>query len=128
MTGHRYHVRPMNTIYLFIQSYTHDGRIGVLVEFEFELLVTANEPEFITTSKDIAMHIAALAPRDVESLLAQPFVRDAESSVAQRLLALSAHVEDRVRVKRYVRWSNEVAGPTERQPEPPGAPAMALRG
>ena len=117
----------MNTAYNFIQSYTHDGRIGVLVEFEFELSVTASEPEFLVVSKDIAMHIAALAPRDVKTLLAQPFVKGEHLSVSERLAEASVRVEDRVKVKRYVRWVAESDEPQQEQPEPPAAPAAALR-
>ncbi len=49
-----------------VESYIHgDGRIGVLVEVNIETDFAAKNEEFKSFVKDIAMHIAAVAPRYV---------------------------------------------------------------
>lgn len=46
-----------------IESYLHGGKIGVLVEVYSETDFVARNPEFKMLAHDIAMHIAASAPR-----------------------------------------------------------------
>lgn len=48
-----------------IGSYVHDGRIGVLVEVNCETDFVARNEIFTTLVKDIALHIAASAPKYV---------------------------------------------------------------
>src|ERR1700757_2758338 len=45
-----------------IGSYNHDGRIGVLVEVNCETDFVARGEIFAELVKDVAMHIAAVAP------------------------------------------------------------------
>src|SRR5437773_10005218 len=116
----------MKHAYRFIQGYTHNGRIGVLVEFGFELSVTAQAQAFAGISKDLAMHIAATNPESIEALLAQPFVKDDSVTVEQWLSEASVALEDKVEISRFVRWDTEPgAGPTA--PGPPSGPAVVMR-
>lgn len=46
-----------------IESYLHGGKIGVLVEIYSETDFVARNPEFKMLAHDLAMHIAASAPR-----------------------------------------------------------------
>ena len=53
----------------YIDSYAHDHRIGILVEFGFATELTARVPEVVTFRTDVALHIACLlytspSPRD----------------------------------------------------------------
>ena len=45
-----------------IESYVHDGRIGVLVQINCETDFVARTDDFKQFAKDIAMHVAATAP------------------------------------------------------------------
>lgn len=49
-----------------IGSYVHNGRIGAIVEVNSETDFVGNNEEFQTFVKDIAMHIAAVAPKYVK--------------------------------------------------------------
>ena len=111
----------------FIQGYTHSGRIGVLVELVSQLSATAQVPAFANVAKDLAMHIAATAPQDVESLLAQPFVKDASTTVEQWLAAAAATVDDKIEIERFIRWDTEPTANPGQPSEPPSGPAVAMR-
>jgi elongation factor Ts len=50
-----------------IQSYVHDGRIGVMVEVNCETDFVGKNKDFIEFSKDIAMHIAASDPKFIKA-------------------------------------------------------------
>lgn len=45
-----------------IQSYIHNGKVGVLVEVDCETDFVARNDAFVGFAKDVAMHIAALGP------------------------------------------------------------------
>lgn len=109
----------------FIQSYTHHGRIGVLVEFSTGLSVTTAMDAFLDLSRNLAMHIAASNPDSVAALLQQPFVKDQGCSVREHLAQVSRNVDDEVGVIRFVRWDHSSARP-EIEP-PPERPAVAMR-
>ncbi len=48
-----------------VEAYIHNGKYGALVEVNSETDFVANNDEFKTFVKDVAMHIAASAPRYV---------------------------------------------------------------
>ncbi len=49
-----------------IESYVHDNRIGVLVEINCETDFVAKNEKFLDLAKDVAMHVAAVAPLYVD--------------------------------------------------------------
>jgi len=108
-----------------IDSYIHNGRVGVLVELSAESDYATRTDEFKTLARDIAMHIAASSPLSVASLLEQPFIKEPACSVGQLIAKLSSSLRERVSVVRFVRWDTEFVQPAE--PEPPKSPAVALR-
>ena len=110
-----------------IHAYVHQGRIGVLVEIATETDFAARTDEFAGLCRDIAMHIAASAPSDIDALLAQPFVKDDATTVAQRIAIVSTQLAKRIAIKRFVRWDQAIP-PIVLPPEPPKQPAVILRG
>jgi len=108
-----------------IDSYVHNGRVGVLVELSAESDYATQTDVFKTLAKDIAMHIAASTPLSVASLLEQSFVKEPTCSVGQLLAKVSSSLRERVSVVRFVRWDTESMQPA--QPEPPRNPAVAMR-
>ena len=60
----------------FIQSYVHQGRIGVLIEFGLETWLVTESDRFLQLSHSLAMHVAACDPDTMDTLLEQPFVKD----------------------------------------------------
>lgn len=88
-----------------VESYIHNGnKIGVVVELNCETDFVARSDDFIKFSKDLAMHIAAMNPENVESLLAQPYVRDASKTIKDLLNELVAKIGENTVINRFVRY------------------------
>ena len=59
-----------------VEAYIHHGnKIGVVVEVNCETDFVARNEEFIRFSRDVAMHIAAMNPENVQALLVGRFIR-----------------------------------------------------
>lgn len=114
-----------------IEAYVHaGGRIGVLVELASETDFVARNPEFRELARNIAMQVAAMAPRVVSEqdlslderdelvrefgdeerafeaavLLRQPYIRDTSKRVGDLVTALAASTGENVRVRRIARF------------------------
>ena len=107
-----------------VEAYVHhDGRIGSLVEVDCETDFVARTPEFQQFCRDVAMHVAAMAPRYVRPedasakehaspealkavcLLEQPFVKDQGTTVKDLLKSLIAKTGENVVIRRFVKFS-----------------------
>lgn len=86
-----------------IGSYNHDGRIGVLVEVNCETDFVARNDIFKELVKDLAMHIAASEPADIEALLEQPFVKNPDQTVADLVKDRAARLGENIIVRRFSR-------------------------
>jgi elongation factor Ts len=105
-----------------IESYIHNGRVGVLIELALDTSFTARMAEVGNLAKDIALHVAAAAPDSLETLLQQPFVKDAAITVGDLLANTSDHLGEHITVTRFVRWDSE--GPSTPS-IPPNEPVAA---
>lgn len=111
-----------------IESYIHfGGNIGVLVEVNCETDFVARNDLFKKFAKDIAMHIAAMAPeylsqdqipegtlQNVEDkddyikrtcLLGQAFIKDSSLTVADYLKKVVSQTGENIKIKRFVRFA-----------------------
>jgi len=88
-----------------IGSYSHDGRIGVLVEVNCETDFVAKTDEFKDLVKDLTLHIAASDPKDVKELLKQEFVKDPSKSVDDYVKEHIAKLGENIVVRRFERFA-----------------------
>ena len=109
-----------------IESYVHRGRIGVLVEFEFEDSLLSGVDDFLAFTRDVAQHIAASNPRDIGDLLQQGFVKDPDTTIETLLRRQILKFGDNIKITRFTRWDTEVATP-ENDDEPPKGPAVLMK-
>lgn len=86
-----------------VGTYSHDGRIGVVVEVNCETDFVAKTDEFKELVKDLTLHIAASEPKDVKDLLAQPFVKDPELTVEDYIKQHIAKLGENIVVRRFSR-------------------------
>ncbi len=106
-----------------IEAYVHNGnKIGVLLEVNSETDFVARNDAFIQFSKDVAMHIAAMAPKYIKKddvpaellatgvdtsaicLLEQPFVKDASKCIQDLLNELVAKMGENIIIGRFARY------------------------
>lgn len=88
-----------------IASYIHSTkRIGSLVELHCETDFVANTAEFQKLAQELALHIAGMNPKDVEELLAQPYVRDPSVPVKDIIAQTVGSVGEHIEVVRFTRY------------------------
>ena len=88
-----------------VEAYVHHGnKIGVIVEVNCETDFVARSEDFCTFTRDVAMHIAAMDPPNVQVLLGQPFVKDAGKTIQDLLNELVAKIGENIVVGRFARF------------------------
>jgi elongation factor Ts len=88
-----------------IASYIHTGEtVGALVELSCETDFVAKNQDFKQLAKDIAMHVTAFIPEDVETLVSQPFILDASITIQGKLDEAVQKFGERTVVTRFVRY------------------------
>ena len=86
-------------------TYIHTGgKLGVMVEINCETDFVARSEDFCRFTRDLAMHIAAMNPADVQGLLQQPFVKDPGKSIQDLLNELVAKIGENTIIGRFVRF------------------------
>lgn len=89
-----------------VEVYMHGkGRIGVMVEVNCESDFVARNPEFKDLAHDIALQISAMAPKSVEELLEQNFIKDDSQKISQLVISKIAKLGENIQIKRFIRYS-----------------------
>lgn len=93
-----------------VQSYIHAGnRIGVLVELDCETDFVARTDRFIDFARDLALHIAAVAPLAVSDDDVPTAVRDREERIATEQAAdRPENVRERIVQGKLEKWLDDV--------------------
>src|ERR1700722_1104612 len=86
-----------------VESYVHNERIGVLLHLSAETDFVVRSEPFKGLAHDLAMHIAAAAPKDVGELLAQPYVKDESHTVKDVVGQVIAKVGENITVGEFYR-------------------------
>lgn len=87
-----------------IETYTHLGRIGAMVEVNCETDFVARNDDFKIFVHDLVLHVASMNPTDLEELLSQPFFNDESVTVRQRLDQLVGKIGENIQIKRFARF------------------------
>lgn len=87
-----------------VESYTHAGRIGVMVEVNCETDFVARNPDFATFAHDVALQISSMAPTNTDELLAQDFIKDSSKTVGALLTEMTAKMGEKLVIGRFMRW------------------------
>lgn len=87
-----------------LESYVHNGRVGVLLELRCETDFVARTDDFKNLAHDLVMQIAAMNPENVEALLAQPFVKDSSKTVEAVIKQVIGKIGENMKVERFMRY------------------------
>jgi elongation factor Ts len=88
-----------------IEAYIHGGgKVGVLVELLCETDFVAKTDEFKHLAKEIAMQVAAMNPKDVETLLQQEYIRDGSLTIEKMVKNVIGKLGENITVKRFIRF------------------------
>jgi len=95
-----------------ISSYIHaNGRVGVMVEVQCETDFVARNDDFQAFGKEIALHIAAAAPKYVSAAEIDPAAEAAERTVFEQKAAEDGkpeQVRDKIVEGQLAKWRKEV--------------------
>ena len=86
-----------------VGTYSHDGRIGVVVEVNCETDFVAKTDEFKELVKDICLQICSMNPKDVDELLTQPFCKLPDMPVGDHVKQHIAKLGENIVVRRFSR-------------------------
>lgn len=86
-----------------IETYSHGGKVGVLVELLCETDFVAKTDDFKTLAHEVALQVASMNPENVEELLAQDYIRDNSQKVEGLIKAAVAKLGENIQVGRISR-------------------------
>jgi elongation factor Ts len=87
-----------------VEAYIHNnGKVGALLELNCETDFVARNEEFKNLAHDLAMHIAAMNPQDLEELLSQPFVKDEQKTIDDLIKEAIAKLGENIKIGKFVR-------------------------
>lgn len=84
-----------------VEAYSHNGKLGVLVEVNCETDFVARNSDFRTFVHDMALQIVAMKPESVEELLTQEFIKDPSLKVEDLLHSLVGKIGEKIVIKRF---------------------------
>jgi elongation factor Ts len=87
-----------------LEAYIHQNRVGVLLDIHAETDFVVRSAPFRELAHELAMQIAAMDPKDVPALLAQPYIKDATMTVEALVKSTVAKVGENIAVARFVRY------------------------
>jgi len=88
-----------------VDCYIHqNGRIGAMASVLCETDFVAKTSEFKNLAHEIAMQVASMNPKDVDSLLKQDYIRDASKTVGELIKEAIAKLGENIVVKEFKRF------------------------
>jgi elongation factor Ts len=86
-----------------VETYVHNDRIGVMLRLSAETDFVVRSEPFKELAHDLAMHIAAAAPKNVEELMAQAYIKDESRTIKDIVGDVIAKVGENVAVGEFYR-------------------------
>ena len=89
-----------------IETYVHGGgKVGVMLELLCETDFVARNSDFKSLAHEIAMHIAAMDPKNMEDLLKQNYIRDMSLTVETLIKQHIAKIGENIVLKKFERYA-----------------------
>ncbi|MCR4305839.1 MAG: translation elongation factor Ts [Candidatus Daviesbacteria bacterium] len=86
-----------------VDTYSHGGKVGVLVELLCETDFVARTEDFKNLAHELTLQIASMNPASVEELLSQEYIRDNSLTVDQLIKGVVGKVGENIQVGRFER-------------------------
>lgn len=88
-----------------VEVYSHGGgRIGVMIELLCETDFVARNSDFKDLAHEIAMHIAAMDPSDLDELMKQAYIRDVKVTIEDLVKQHIAKIGENIVIGRFTRF------------------------
>jgi elongation factor Ts len=86
-----------------VETYSHGGRVGVLVEVLCETDFVAKTEDFRGLAHEIALQIASMRPENIEDLLKQDYIRDPSQKVEDLVKSVIGKLGENIQIGRFER-------------------------
>lgn len=86
-----------------VEVYSHNGKVGVLVELLCETDFVAKTEEFKNLAHELVLQVASMNPASVEELLNQEYIRDESLTIDQLIKSVVAKLGENIQVGRFKR-------------------------
>ncbi len=86
-----------------IDVYSHNGKVGVLVELLCETDFVARTEDFKNLAHELSLQVASMNPSSVEELQAQEYIRDNSLTIDQLIKSVSGKLGENIQVGRFER-------------------------
>ena len=86
-----------------VDVYSHNGKVGVLIEVLCETDFVARTEDFKNLSHELSLQIASMNPSSVEDLLSQEYIRDNSLKVDQLVKSVSGKLGENIQIGRFER-------------------------
>jgi len=89
-----------------VASYVHTtGQVGAMVLLSSETDFVSKNEEFTALARDIAMHAAAMQPKDIAELLGQQYIKDPSKTIAEMVSGAVQKFGERIEVSQLAFFS-----------------------
>lgn len=86
-----------------VDVYSHDGKVGVMVELLCETDFVARTDDFKLLAHELSLQIASMNPTSLETLLAQQYIRDDSLTVDALIKSIAGKLGENIQVGRFDR-------------------------
>lgn len=86
-----------------VETYSHGGKVGVLVELLCETDFVAKTDDFKELAHELALQIASMKPESVGELLEQDYIRESGQKVEDLIKSKIAKLGENIQVGRFER-------------------------
>lgn len=87
-----------------ISYYVHaNSKVGVLVKLLCETDFVARTEQFKELGHELAMHVAAMSPANIEELLVQQYVRNPDQTVSELIKGYIAKLGENIQIGEFCR-------------------------
>lgn len=86
-----------------VETYSHGGRVGVLVEVLCETDFVAKTDDFKTLAHEIALQVASMNPETVDELIEQDYVRDPSQKVGDLIKTVIGKLGENIKIGKFAR-------------------------
>ena len=87
-----------------IETYTHMGRIGAMVEVNCETDFVARNPEFKELVHELVLQVASLDSDKPEDLLAMELIKEPSKTVQELITEKIAKLGENIKIRRFCRY------------------------
>lgn len=88
-----------------VEVYSHNGKVGVLLELFCETDFVAKTEEFKSLAHELSLQVASMNPQSLKDLLSQEYIRDSSLTVDQLVKSVVGKLGENIQIGRFERYS-----------------------